>query len=296
MPSCFLSFPSKPSQVIITLEIKMQNQPTKKQNYYEILGVSTGAAAEEIKKAYIELARKYHPDKRPEDSKAEELFAQVASAYGTLSSTSSRYAYDLELGIAPAEQVIPVHERIESLVTGSAAGDYMETIAGGVPVPTLHKLDETTYEFRGLDNPKIREVYEKGLFSIQALEKLDMRRYYELGIKALRERKFDAAVAYCIEAVRINPRNMQFRFSLGCSFEAKDFLKEAIEEYELTLRLASKKQYTCLPVREALIGLYLKLKQFKNVKEHCKAIWDLGLTSTIAERALHTVLIEEREK
>ncbi len=268
-----------------------------KKNYYEVLGVPANATAEEIKKAYIELARKYHPDRKPTDKDAGQKFAEITEAFRIVSSTASRYAYDLELGIKPGDLVVPTYERIEQAsITGSEVGDYVETIAGGIPVPTLRKLDEETYEFKGLDNAKIREAYENGLFSIGTLQELDMQRYHKLGVKSLREKNFDVAVAYCIEAVRINPRNLQFRFSLGCCFEAKGFPKEAIEEYEQTLELASAKQYTCLPVREALISLYLKLKKFSEVKKQCKALWDLGLTSAVAERALQMVYVEERRE
>jgi len=277
--------------------MEREDQGPEKKNYYEILGVPSNAGPGEIKKAYIELAREYHPDKRPGDKDVQVKFAEITQAYRVLSDTASRYAYDLELGIEPGELVVPTHERIEhDSVTGTAVGDYVESVAGGIPIPTLHKLDEETYEFKGLDNPKIRKAYESGVFSIGTLEKLEMRYYYELGVSALSEKKFDVAIAYCIEAVRINPRNLQFRFSLGCCFEAKGFLGEATEEYEQTLKLASGKGYTCLPVREALISLYLKLKKFSEVKKQCGALWDLRLTSTVAERALHMVYVEERRE
>ncbi len=65
-----------------------------KRDYYDILGVSKGAAKDEIKKAYRKVAIKYHPDKNPDDNKAEEKFKEAAEAYEVLSDTSKRQRYD----------------------------------------------------------------------------------------------------------------------------------------------------------------------------------------------------------
>lgn len=63
-------------------------------NYYGILGVSSSATPEEIRKAYRTLALRYHPDRNPGDKKAEEKFKELAGAYEILSDPEKRRDYD----------------------------------------------------------------------------------------------------------------------------------------------------------------------------------------------------------
>jgi len=63
-------------------------------DYYDILGVSRDASADDIKKAYRTLAFKYHPDKNPGDSEAEEKFKEATEAHEVLSDADKRAQYD----------------------------------------------------------------------------------------------------------------------------------------------------------------------------------------------------------
>ena len=65
-----------------------------KKDYYETLGVDKNASAEEIKKAYRKTALKYHPDRNPDDQKAEDKFKEAAEAYEVLSNTEKKAKYD----------------------------------------------------------------------------------------------------------------------------------------------------------------------------------------------------------
>ena len=63
-------------------------------NYYEILGVPKTSTADEIKRSYRRLARKYHPDLNPGDKAAEERFKDIGEAYEVLSDVTKRQQYD----------------------------------------------------------------------------------------------------------------------------------------------------------------------------------------------------------
>src|ERR1700693_4412754 len=67
---------------------------TSKKDYYEILGVKKSASAEEVRKAFRKLARKYHPDVNPGDKSAEEKFKALSEANEVLSDPKKRKIYD----------------------------------------------------------------------------------------------------------------------------------------------------------------------------------------------------------
>src|ERR1700693_2249359 len=67
---------------------------TSKKDYYEILGVKKSASAEEVRKAFRKLARKYHPDVNPGDKSAEEKFKALSEANEVLSDAKKRKIYD----------------------------------------------------------------------------------------------------------------------------------------------------------------------------------------------------------
>ena len=67
---------------------------TEKRDYYDVLGISRNASDGDITKAFRSLARKYHPDKNPDDAEAEKKFKEVQEAFAILSNKDERRKYD----------------------------------------------------------------------------------------------------------------------------------------------------------------------------------------------------------
>ena len=98
---------------------------TPKKDYYEILGVKKSASAEDIRKAFRKLARKYHPDVNPGDKSAEEKFKSLSEANEVLSDPKKRKIYD-QVGFY-SDNIDPATAEAYARAGGSEGG------AGGFP-------------------------------------------------------------------------------------------------------------------------------------------------------------------
>ncbi len=122
-------------------------------DYYKILGVDRGADAAVIKKAYRQLAMKYHPDKNPGDKEAEEKFKEAARAYEVLSNPEKRSRYDRfgEAGVNGAQG----HGFTDAEDIFSAFGDIFGDFFGG---GGFHSRKNSKRPRRGADLRYVLEV------------------------------------------------------------------------------------------------------------------------------------------
>jgi len=104
-----------------------------KRDYYEVLGLHKGASAEDIKKAYRKLARKFHPDVNKSDAGAEAKFKEVQEAYDVLTDDKKRQSYD-QYGHAGVNSAAAAEAAAAAAAAGRGAGGFRystQTPGGG---------------------------------------------------------------------------------------------------------------------------------------------------------------------
>jgi len=118
---------------------------TPNKDYYATLGVKKTASADDIRKAFRKLARKYHPDVNPGDKSAEEKFKTLSEANDVLSDPKKRKIYD-QLGFY-SDNIDPATAEAYARGGGSAAGGFGSPGAGGARTYT----QEVPFDFSGFD-------------------------------------------------------------------------------------------------------------------------------------------------
>lgn len=109
---------------------------TAPRDYYEVLGVSRDAPPDQIKKAYRDLAFKYHPDKNPGNKEAEEKFKEATAAHEVLSDPDRRSKYD-QFGAAGVAPGAGTHPGAEGFDLNDALRAFMHTFGGESPSEDL---------------------------------------------------------------------------------------------------------------------------------------------------------------
>jgi molecular chaperone DnaJ len=115
---------------------------TQTKDYYSTLGVKKTATADEIRKAFRKLARKYHPDVNPNDKKSEEKFKEISEANDVLSDEKKRKIYD-QLGF--------YSDNIDPAAAEAAARGGYGGFSGGGEGPRARGGQEVPFDFGGFD-------------------------------------------------------------------------------------------------------------------------------------------------
>jgi len=136
-----------------------------KRDYYEVLGVSRNASADDIKKAYRKLAKKYHPDVNPGDKEAEAKFKEVNEAYSVLSDEQKRANYD-RFGHAAFDGTGGGFSGFDGFGFGGL-DDIFETFMGGAFGGFGRRSSKRTGPVRGNDLQYAMEIsFEEAAFGV----------------------------------------------------------------------------------------------------------------------------------
>jgi len=131
---------------------------TTKKDYYEILGVKKSASADEIRKAFRKLARKYHPDVNPGDKSAEEKFKSLSEANDVLSDPKKRKIYD-QVGFY-SDNIDPATAEAYARSGGNASGGsgFADGFSGGSP----NGGQGVPFDFGGFDFSDLVDNAQRG--------------------------------------------------------------------------------------------------------------------------------------
>ena len=116
----------------------------KADDYYQTLGVSKTATQDEIHKAYMQLAKKHHPDLNPNDPKAKEKFQKIQEAHDVLKDEEKRQVYD-RFGVPP-----------DQMGSGGGQGPFQWSFGGGAPGR------KANFQFDGLNPEDILRMFGGG--------------------------------------------------------------------------------------------------------------------------------------
>lgn len=134
---------------------------TTKKDYYEILGVKKSASAEDIRKAFRKLARKYHPDVNPGDKSAEEKFKALSEANEVLSDPKKRKIYD-QVGFY-SDNIDPATAEAYARAGGGAnGGGFGQGFPGGTGPQPGGQGQGVPFDFGGFDFSDLMDNAAKG--------------------------------------------------------------------------------------------------------------------------------------
>ncbi|MHB1458281.1 MAG: J domain-containing protein [Armatimonadota bacterium] len=191
--------------------------PAKK-THYQILGVSRLSTADQIKRRYRFLARKYHPDVAEDKEAASRIFIEISDAYQTLSDPDKRIIYDASLDKDFLNYQSRVHTASRSgTSTQNQRTQYNTTYTRNDDIPTANPAEEVLKKVREAESAFIAHQFKVAISAAKQAIRLDRRNakaHIILGDVYRIQGLDEQAVAMYTVALQLDPRNIDVQTKL----------------------------------------------------------------------------------
>ncbi|SIT89601.1 J domain-containing protein [Pontibacter indicus] len=255
-------------------------------NLYSILGVDPTATAQEIKLAYKRLALKYHPDRNPDNARAEELFKVVNDAYQTLSDPGKRARYDMRLQyLREQRQAIRQHQPYHN-------ARYRQT-RPPAPVSERH--------YQNIPRREGRRFVRKDLyitlgffafmfvFSVLLKSTMDYitgEDRYKTALSYIEHGKYSSAHSLLTDAIYFRPKHADaYLTRASISMNVYENYRSAVEDLNQVIALQDR------PSAEVFM---MRGKSLAKLEKYMEAERDFGIALTL-DSTLHTAQLDRGE-
>ncbi|GAB3825598.1 hypothetical protein GCM10028895_35400 [Pontibacter rugosus] len=236
-------------------------------NYYNILGISPTATAQQIKAAYKQLALKYHPDRNPGDTHAEEMFKLVNAANQTLSNPGKRALYDMRLQYQREQQRRVVYYQAQH----QGQQQYTTRPPAGVSERYYKTRHSTNHRFSRKDW-YITLAFVGGIVIFSLLLKFVMDHVagednYKTAMAYIADGKYDSAHTLLNDAIDFIPDH-------AGAYEARAGIElDVYENYNYALRDLNRS--IALQEHPPAHLYYMRGRSYQQLSQHQKAEQDL---------------------
>jgi curved DNA-binding protein CbpA len=264
-------------------------------DYYDILGLTRHATTAEIKAAYYNLAKKYHPDRHHQRDagdlrpKLEHLFALITQAYDTLSQAAERAAYDERIrgrsGSLGSKSPMAVAASGDDVTAKDHRAGFETRTPGGDPKSTNARRIDSDPLPRTPESPVAETVSGSRKSQPDMTPAQTAELYYQQGRARFERKEYHAAVHLLREAIKLDPSRAPYHYHLGIALIRNPRTRR---DAELHLSKAAELEPYNAQIRVKLGLLYKEAGLFKRAEHYFREALQLDPDNRAARREMNS--------